>query len=50
MVARAPKNLPGTPTHVGGGKTRRHLRWDGARLHEWAAAYREWEATRGRKR
>ena len=50
MVARAPKHLPGTPTHVGEGKTRRHLRWDGAMLHEWAAAYREWEAARGRKR
>lgn len=49
MVGRAPKNLPGTPTHVGEGKARRHLRWDGARLHEWAAAYRTWEATRGRR-
>jgi hypothetical protein len=50
MVARAPKDLPGTPTHVGEGKERRHLRWDGERLHEWAAAYREWETTRRRRR
>jgi hypothetical protein len=41
MVARAPKDLPDTPTHIGEGKERRNLWWDGVRLHG--------ETTRGRK-
>jgi hypothetical protein len=49
MFARSPKDLPGSPTHVGRGKVRRHLRWPAAGLTAWAAAYREWERTRGRR-
>lgn len=50
MVSRAPKSLPGSPTHVGKGKVRRHLRWSAARLFDWASGYDAWERTRGRAR
>lgn len=49
MVDRAPRNLPGAPVQAGRGKERRHWRWDPARVPEWAAAYEQWKATRGRR-
>ena len=49
MVARAPKNLPGTPEHIGSGRQRRHLRWNADKLDEWLGAYRGWEMSRGRR-
>ncbi|MFZ5480578.1 MAG: hypothetical protein ACOZNI_27695 [Myxococcota bacterium] len=45
MVTHAPKDLPGAPVHVGGGKARQHLRWDAGRLVEWLTSYRAWEAS-----
>lgn len=44
MVRRAPADLPGAPVHLGDGRQRRHLGWEGARLHQWVQAFRAWEA------
>lgn len=49
MLSRSPKDLPGSPVHVGNGSARQHLRWDAGRLQEWLTAYRSWEASSGRK-
>ncbi len=50
MVARAPRDLPGGPVHVGEGKARRHLRWPASTLQTWVDAFREFERTRGKRR
>ena len=44
MLAKAPKNLPGAPMHVGEGQQREHKAWEASRVREWVAAYRAWEA------
>ncbi len=49
MRDRAPRTLPGSPVQGGGGKERKHWKWDRERLDVWSAAYTEWLATRGRK-
>jgi predicted DNA-binding transcriptional regulator AlpA len=51
MVAQAPQDLPGSPTQVGVGRRRRHLRWNAGGLEAWVRAYRAWQLlpARGRK-
>lgn len=38
LAKRSAPGLPGAPVIAGGGKVRRHLRWDGSQLGEWYRA------------
>ncbi len=48
MVAKAPRNLPGAPTHIGKGTAARHLRWNPDQLATWLESYRDHERSRGK--